>query len=404
MTFESFLTAINKTQKNEQEKNMEYCNGYTAKEIVKTARDKRMAISYDDVTMAPQYSSVDSRKNIDVKPEMGDNVSDISISNPIMAAPMDTVCGPRMALAMEKAGSGAVIHRTNDHNIYKRYKDAIDNEEYTIKQEDGTYRYYGETFNAFVAVGLKDVVGDVKYLKNKYGFFKFCIDTAYAQMGLVHDAVSKLRKEFGDEIEIMTGNYATVPSEDSEAFDKLLSTVKMSDYIRVGVGGGSVCSTRIETGHGTPNLTSIIGYYSLINQHGNDGKYKTHIIADGGIRSAGDMVKALSFGADFVMIGGLLSSTHESPRGVEHRGMASKEAQMSWRGEEAVSNIEGVSAGTNTHYKKESAVETVSTLVENIQSGCSYANASNLKELKKNARFHFQSNAGVMEAKPHATI
>jgi len=173
-----------------------------------------------------------------------------------------------------------------------------------------------------------------------------------------------------------------------------------SDMVKVGIGGGSVCTTRIKTGFGVPNLTAIA----------ECSQVKCSIVADGGIRTPGDVVKALAFGADFVMIGGLLAGTEQTPgeviesNGKEfkiYRGLDSFDTHMDWFGE--VSNWktpEGVSV------KKPfagSAKPIIDDLVGGIRSGLTYCGASTITELQKNYSYHIVSAASTQEAYPHAT-
>ena len=153
--------------------------------------------------------------------------------------------------------------------------------------------------------GLKSaaigVTGD--YLKRAVALVNsgveiLCVDVAHGHHALVRHALKTLRNTFGYDLHIMAGNVATL-----EAFNDLSDWG--ADSIRVGIGGGSICSTRIQTGHGVPTLQSVIDCSA------SDRPAK--LIADGGIKSSGDMVKAIAAGADFVMAGSLLAGSLESP-------------------------------------------------------------------------------------------
>ena len=169
----------------------------------------------------------------------------------------------------------------------------------------------------------------------------------------------------------------------------------------------SICSTRIQTGHGMPTLASIddIAKRSV--------HYKTNrrvpVIADGGIRNAGDIVKALAFGADFVILGSLLAGHDQSPGDVmvnhdgqrfkTYRGMASKEAQINWRG--YTSSLEGVSS--TVKYKGDVSV-TLGELETNIRSGLSYSGVRTVRELQEKFFFIQQTQAGTTESNPHILL
>lgn len=151
------------------------------------------------------------------------------------------------------------------------------------------------------------------------------------------EALHQLRKNLDDDVHIMAGNVATLQGVNDLADWG-------ADSVRCNIGGGSICSTRIQTGHGVPGLQTIMDCAKTDRA--------VAIIADGGIRNSGDIVKALAAGADAVMCGSLFAGSRETPGTIikdsqghswkEYRGMASKEAQMSWRGK--YSSFEGVSA------------------------------------------------------------
>ena len=188
----------------------------------------------------------------------------------------------------------------------------------------------------------------------------------------------------------MAGNVATL-----EAFNDLADWG--ADSIRVGIGGGSICSTRLNTGHGVPT------YQSVVDCARSDRDAK--LIADGGIKNAGDIVKALAAGADFVMLGSMLAGTDESPgetftsenkKYKVYRGMASRSAQMEWRGKS--SSPEGVST-TIPH--KGSVVDILQDITGNIKSGFSYTGATSLEILQSKATFIRQTHAGQLESSTH---
>jgi IMP dehydrogenase len=188
----------------------------------------------------------------------------------------------------------------------------------------------------------------------------------------------------------MAGNVATL-----EAFNDLADWGANS--IRVGIGGGSICSTRIQTGHGMPTLHSIMEC-SLSDRD-------AALIADGGIRNSGDVVKALAAGADAVMLGSLLAGTSQTPgeeiylNGEKHktyRGMASKDAQIDWRGHFA--SVEGVSS---TVPMKGSVSNVLSEIERGLRSGMSYSGAKTLSELHSKSEFIIQTAAGAAESSTH---
>jgi len=167
--------------------------------------------------------------------------------------------------------------------------------------------------------------------------------------------------------------------------------------VRCNIGGGSICSTRVQTGHGVPGLQTIIDCAR--------SDRNAPIIADGGIRNSGDVVKALAAGADFVMLGSLLSGTDETPGDIintptgkvkAYRGMASKDAQIDWRGK--TSSLEGVAT---TVPCKGPVGDVLDDLIRGIRSGLSYSGARRISELQAKAKFVRQTSSGQAESATH---
>lgn len=213
------------------------------------------------------------------------------------------------------------------------------------------------------------------------------IDVAHAHTRRVIEVLKKLKNEFGDEVQIVAGNIAT-----PEAAEDLISAG--ADALKVGIGPGYVCTTRIVTGVGVPQLTAVMNIAEVSKL------YDIPIIADGGIRSSGDIVKALAAGASTVMLGYMLAGTDEAPgrivvvNGVKsklYRGMASVQAyinRVSIDGEDPYDLSYYASEGVETYIPyKGSVVDIIKNIVNGIKSGFSYVGARNLKELWENATF-----------------
>jgi IMP dehydrogenase len=206
-------------------------------------------------------------------------------------------------------------------------------------------------------------------------------------------ALKLLRQMVGDDVHIMAGNVATL-----EGYEDLATWG--ADSVRCNIGGGSICSTRIQTGHGVPGLQTIMDCSK------SQFAGSVPIIADGGIRNSGDIVKALAAGADFVMLGSLLAGTAEAPGDVlvgrdgskqkAYRGMASKDAQMSWRGKTA--SLEGIAT---TIPFKGTVVDILDDLERGIRSGLSYSGARSITELQAKAQFIRQTVSGQTESGTH---
>jgi IMP dehydrogenase len=171
--------------------------------------------------------------------------------------------------------------------------------------------------------------------------------------------------------------------------------------VKVGIGPGSLCSTRIETGNGVPQLTALIDVAAARDayRHNRESSFDSmHIIADGGIKSAGDCVKALCF-ADMVMAGNLFAGTDESPgEEIIHQSGA---VYKSYEGSSThkTNHVEGVKAMVKT---KGPVRDVIRKLSEGIRSGCSYQGSISLYELRKEPEFIRVTNAGLHESHPHS--
>tara|TARA_R100000808_G_C2139129_1_gene147100 strand:- start:423 stop:1481 length:1059 start_codon:yes stop_codon:yes gene_type:complete len=330
------------------------------------------SLSYDDVLLAPQYSEIISRTQVDIGSELDD---EFTFALPLIASPMDTISGVEMAVAMSTAGGLAVLHRYN-------------------KPEQQSHlaamatKIHGIEIAA--AVGVSGDFLERAQLLYSAGVRIFCLDVAHGHHILMKRALSTLKSALPDDIHLMAGNVATL-----EGFNDLADWG--ADSIRVGIGGGSICSTRIQTGHGIPTFQSVLD----CARTDRDAK----IIADGGIKNSGDIVKVLAAGADFVMAGSILAGTTECPGEIletregkfkTYRGMASKDAQMDWRGK--TSSLEGVSAVVPY---RGGVVHVLSDLERGIRSGFSYSGAVTLKELQAKANFIKQTPAGQQESSTH---
>jgi len=328
----------------------------------------KQTVSFDDVLLLPQYSEIVSRKSIDISSSLSEN---IVLDLPIIAAPMDTVTNSYLISRMNKHGATGVLHRYN-----------------TVHQQASSLKSINGIKAA--AVGVTGNYTDRALKLVDAGANVICVDVAHGHHALVKHALKVLRNTIGYDIHIMVGNVATL-----EAFNDLADWGANS--IKVGIGGGSICSTRVQTGHGLPTLQSIID----CAQSDRDAK----LIADGGIKNSGDMVKAIAAGADFVMVGSLLAGTIEAPGESitingksykKYRGMASVEAQIDWRGH--TSSIEGVSHMIPARGRLE---KVLNELEGGIRSGFSYTGALNIVEFQSKAKFVQQTSSGLYESRTH---
>tara|TARA_R100000234_G_C4993627_1_gene176758 strand:- start:256 stop:1278 length:1023 start_codon:yes stop_codon:yes gene_type:complete len=333
--------------------------------------NKNNTLSYDDVLLVPQYSSIRSRSEIDISAKLGKGVE---LQLPIFASPMDTVSESGMATAMSKVGACAIIHRYN-----------------TIQEQVNEIHKVSAPRTIGAAIGISGDYLDRASALVEAGADFLCVDVAHGHHIMMKEALRKLRRLFGKNYHIMAGNVATL-----RGINDLADWG--ADSVRCNIGGGSICSTRIQTGHGLPGLQTIIECAKT------DRNVK--IIADGGIKNSGDMVKALAAGADAVMVGSLLAGTTETPgdilmdakgsRWKTYRGMASKEAQVEWRGK--YSSFEGVATRVPCRGSVQIILE---DLEKGIRSGFSYTGARNLRELQAKAQFVEQTTSGLSESRTH---
>lgn len=333
----------------------------------------RETITFEDVLLVPKYSEILSRKQIDISVDLSDQL--LNLSCPFVSSPMDTVTEDTMAIAMAKHGGIGVIHRYN-----------------TIEEQSLIVRKVKmETDKVAAAIGVSGDFLERAQSVVSEGAKILCVDVAHGHHILMKTALRKLRSAFGKKIHIMAGNVATL-----EGFNDLADWGANS--IRVGIGGGSICSTRIQTGHGVPTLQSVIDCAKTDRD--------ALIIADGGMKNTGDISKAVAAGADLVMCGSIFAGTEESPGEVfsstdnkkykVYRGMASVEAQRDWKGSH--NSVEGIS--TTIPYKG-SVKEVLDLMKKQLSSACSYSGSKNLKEFRIKSEFIKQSSSSQVESSTH---
>ena len=260
---------------------------------------------------------------------------------------------------------------------------------------------------AAAAIGVREESIRRAELLVKAGVDVIVIDVAHGHTEMVINMVKRLRRTYGDELEIVAGNVVT-----PEGVEDLVSAGV--DAVKVGIGPGSVCTTRIVAGVGVPQLTAIM----ICSEKARE--LDTPIIADGGIRYSGDIVKALAAGASTVMIGRLLAGTDESPGAIVvrngrkykiYRGMASLYAMLGREVRETGNEAEALLDASEYSYYAEgveayvpytgSVSEVIKQLVAGLRSGMSYLGARDIDELKRNAVFIRITESGFKESLPH---
>lgn len=335
----------------------------------------KQALTFDDVLMVPSYNHYESRKEVSIK--VTDKTGKLTLELPVMTSNMDTVTESNMANFIGEKGGAGFLHRF-------------------MSIEDNIKEFKKCKYPVVVSVGChQDDLARLEALRDA-GADKFCVDVAHAHARYVGRTLKSMREMLKDNACIIAGNVATYAGADYLASCG-------ADIIKVGIGGGSVCTTRIKTGFGIPMLTSIQ----------ECARADRSIIADGGIKAPGDIVKALAFGADFVMIGSMLAGTRPSPGEVftrvdssgkeikykKYRGMASREVQEHYRGEMPQwKTAEGVSV--EVAYREDEH-EVLADIIGGLRSGLTYAGAASISELQRKLDFVVVTHAGRVESLPH---
>jgi IMP dehydrogenase len=331
--------------------------------------------AYDDVLLIPKKSNIASRSLIDVSTDLGRGVV---LNVPIVSANMRDVTGLLMAFAIAELGGLAILHRFDD-------QDYTQTEVFKTATTNGT-QYLN---NIGVSVGVKD--SDIDLVKSliDLGAKIICVDVAHGHHENVCKMIQTVRMLREDAL-IIAGNVAT--SEGSV----FLGVDCGADVVKVGVGPGSLCTTRVETGNGVPQLSALENAWNSSANHVKGATENYKIIADGGIKSAGDITKALCF-SHAVMVGNLLAGSSESPGELIVKG-GKGYSRYSGSSTHKSSHVEGVSGLVPYQGSAESVV---TNLVQGLRSGMSYQGASNLDELRKDPHFVSISHAGLTESRPH---
>jgi len=333
----------------------------------------RESLAFDDVLLEPKYSDIESRSKINTKVSMGKYTFD----HPIIPANMKTITGKTMAEEVIRSGGLAILHRFDDFDDQIRNAESIIGNHINNRTSNG---------NIAVSVGVKNIDRERVSIFYNAGIRIICIDIAHGDSKACIEMTSWIRKSYPDMF-IIAGNVAT-------GNGAMHLWEAGADACKVGVGSGSLCSTRIETGTGVAQLSALIDVYETRSKLIKNRK--VYIISDGGCKSAGDLVKSLCF-SDMVMTGNLFAGCDQCPgEKINIDGIPFK--QYAGSSTHKTNHIEGVVA--LVPYK--GAYNTVLTkLLEGIRSGCSYQGAHNLEELKHDPTFIRISNAGLVESHPH---
>jgi len=340
-------------------------------------------LTFDDVLLVPRHSEITSRSLVSTMvslPKIG------TISHPIIPANMKTIIDYEMAEAVYNSRGLGILHR------FMPLEDQIA----ILKRLQHNYNEYVWDYIGF-SVGVKPE--DTKNVDElvKAGAKILCIDIAHGDSDLCFKMCEYI-KYHHPLVLLIAGNVATGKA----AADLWYAG---ADIVKVGVGPGSLCTTRIETGNGVPQLTALIeaaeakeeveSHFLRTSSSGNENK-RCLIISDGGIKNTGDIVKALCF-ADLVMIGNMFAGCEETPgETLTIDGRKYKEYVGS--STHKANHIEGVAAIV---LAKGSFKVILTKMLEGTKSGMSYQGVSNLTDLKKNPQFVRITHAGLIESHPH---
>jgi GMP reductase len=330
--------------------------------------ENELKLGFKDVMIRPKRSTLKSRSQVTLEREFKFLHSDIIWSGtPIMAANMDTVGTFEMAKALAKHGLFTAIHK---HYTLQEWQEFANNASKKVLK------------NIAVSTGTgKDDSKKVAQILTEFPQINFiCVDVANGYSEHFVNFVQKMRKNHPNKI-IIAGNVVT-----GEMVEELL--LAGADIIKVGIGPGSVCTTRVKTGVGYPQLSAIIECADAA--HGMGGQ----IISDGGCKTPGDISKAFGGSADFVMLGGMLAGHTESggemieKNGEKFKvfyGMSSETAMNKHAG--GVANYRASEGKTVEVPYKGNVEDTIIDILGGIRSTCTYVGASKLKELTKRTTF-----------------
>ena len=334
----------------------------------------KLYYTFDDVALVPQFNNIPSRTEPTLETWL---TRDRKISIPLIAANMDTVIGPQLGETLLKYGTLPIYHRFSPFEDQKRW----------VKDHEG---------KTFISCGIQDEKLETTRKLLDLGAVGVCIDVAHAHSDRMIKIVHELKKTHPTH-EIIVGNVCT-----PMAFHDLVNAG--ADAIKVGVGPGAACTTRLITGFGVPQFSAILECSRIAE------KLRIPLIADGGIRNSRDVVLALAAGASSVMIGKLFALTQQSaapkreskksPSGWEakYRGQASEDFQTDFYGglkEKTVA--EGIDFWAPVSGSTEELIE---KLLGGVRSGMTYGGARSIKELQRKAEFVQVTQGYIHESFP----
>jgi len=340
------------------------------------------SFTFDDVTLVPQYSSVLPYETI-TSIKLDEN---LKLDIPLMSSAMDTITESKMAIAIARSGGIGIIHR--NLSIIEQTKE--------VKKVKKNNLFVG----AAVGTNTKDIDRVYKLLESKVDLI--VVDTAHGHTKKVLSIIKKIKK-ISKKCILCAGNIATAKAA------KFLADSGV-DIVKVGIGPGSICTTRLVAGIGVPQLSAILDVKKALKN------YKTKIISDGGIKFSGDLAKAIAAGADAIMIGSLFSGTTESP------GKIFKYKAKLYKNFRGMGSVGAMSMGSADRYFQKKNKNTskyvpegvegivkfkgpvnkiIFKLIGGLRSSMGYMGSKTIKELQKKGEFVKITKAGFYESAVH---
>lgn len=331
-------------------------------------------LSFDDVLLVPQYSKVNSRSSVDTRVKIIKGNKKFVFSHPLIPANMKTIAGIELALEVAKHGGLSILHRFEEYEVIKsdwlnQALPFIDKIAFSVGVQEKDYSFVDDLCNNGAKI--------------------LCVDVAHGHSQISMDMIEYISNKY-PEVLLIAGNVAT-----KEGAIALWEAG--ADVIKVNVGAGSLCSTRVETGNGVPQLSALIYAHEareeFIKKRSDRNVY---IIADGGMKCAGDVVKSLCF-SDMAMSGSFFSGCQEAPgeivqmNGISYKKYAGSSTHKN-------KHIEGVTALVPLKGKVN---DIINKILEGVRSGCSYQGVDNLTDLRDNPVFIKMTVAGYNESIPH---
>ena len=359
------------------------------------ARFIKKAYSFDDVLLVPQESHV-LPSQVSLATQLTKN---IKLNVPLMSAAMDTVTESKMAIAMAQYGGIGIIHKNMSVEFQAEQVKLVKAKKIDLDEYPSSATCKNGKLLCGAGIGVSKDMEERAAALIEAGADVIVVDSAHGHSGNVMKAVEYIKKTYS--IDVIAGNVATAKGT------KALIDAGV-DCVKVGIGPGSICTTRIVSGVGVPQITAISDAAEEANKQG------IPVIGDGGIKHSGDITKAIGAGASVTMLGSMLAGHSECPADIitqngikfmAYRGMGSLGAMYKGSGDrygqEGASKFvpEGVEALTPF---KGSVHDTLYQLLGGLRSGMGYCGYQTIEELRDDSEFIIITSAGMVESRPHS--